>query len=807
MPDIHYLGDRPDLFCLGESPGINEDATGNCFIGQAGDVLRVVVEQVTDEFIFDNPCRCFSDHKPKPVELEACKSNWQSIVIKHRPKVIVALGNYAAEAILGKKIKISDYVGLPMTTNIGGEDYVVVFNYHPSYILRGAHKKDTEYERVLNSWLNTWDLVKNIISIGVQKEPEVLCLKEPREIIALLKWLRIVRDIIVYDYETYGDVDCLRPELNNDFKILSIGVGIGKNWFGNPFPGCDVQGISFPFDTMDSDVALDIQCLWQEIIRTPNRLAQNAKYEHKCNLKRFGHTAYLNDTMLAMNVIDELATAKLEAIGCYCKIPWAGYKLRMANIQKDPLSVPLDQLLKYSALDGALPYECWPILYRKVEELGLKGILQMQQQFAMWLAHVEMDGIHIDRDAAADVRIEMANELERAKKEFYNHPAIRKTEKWAVENIKSFKKDSEFNPKSPVQMRHLCLKLLKLKVKPPKKKWKDGKWVPGSVKLDKTVLEKFEDEHPVLKSLARVRSLGAMFSGFLDKYEDFTGPDGCVHTTYLQEVVVTGRISSRNPNLTNIPLESPVRRVFNSRYKNGWITASDYQQLEPRLAAGWSGDKLMCEALNAGKDLHRFVGSMIYKVDYDDVSPKQRHIAKRRNLGSLYGQTPEGLAEACNISLDEAREIVNIYDITFSGIKAFRVSKHKEAVRYGMVKDLFGAIRHLRDAQSNDLIRRERAFRQASNFPIQSTGNRFHLIAMCILQQYIIEREIEATVIGVEHDKIYMDCANNALSVSIQAVTDAMLIHNKAWYWKDMPVPMKVDHKYGKNLFEMKKWK
>ena len=800
MPDIHYLGERPDIFGLGESPGVNEDATGNCFIGQAGDVLRAVVEEVTDEFIFDNPSRCFSDHKPKPDELEACKPNWQSVVIRHKPRVIVALGNYAAEAILGKKIKISAYVGLPMVTNIGGEDYPVVFNYHPSYILRGAHKKDTEYERALNSWFSAWELVKSIIKEGMQEEPEVLCLKTTKEIIKFLRWLRNFDGLFAYDYETWGDINCLRPELNNDFKILSIGIGIGDNLF-------DVQGISFPFDTMNQNVASGIEILWREIIEMPGRLAQNAKYEHKCNLKRFGHTALLNDTMLAMNVIDELATAKLEAIGCYCKIPWAGYKLRMAGIQKDPLSVPLDELLKYSALDGALPYECWQVLFKEVKRLGLENILQMQQQFTLWLAHVEMNGIHIDQNAAADVRLEMLRELEKARKEFHDHPAVRKTEKWAVENIKSFKKDCEFNPKSTVQMRHLCVDLLKLKLKPPKKKWKDGKWVAGSVKLDKLVLEKFEDKHPVLKSLVRVRSISAMFSGFLDKYEDFTGPDGCVHTNYLQEVVVTGRLSSRTPNLTNAPLETPVRRVFNSRYKDGWVIASDYSQLEPRILAGWSGDKAMCDALNSGRDLHKFVGAIIYSVDYDKVSDAQRHVAKRRNLGSMYGQTPEGLAEACNISLDEAKRIVHIYDNTFAGVKAFRVQKHKEAIRYGMVKDLFGAVRHLRDAQSNDLIRRERAFRQASNFPVQSTGNRFHLIAMCVDCQYFIERKMEAMVIGVEHDKLYVDCANNALGVAIETTKEAMLIHNQAWYWKDMPVPMKVDVKYGKNLYEMRKWK
>jgi len=275
----------------------------------------------------------------------------------------------------------------------------------------------------------------------------------------------------------------------------------------------------------------------------------------------------------------------------------------------------------------------------------------------------------------------------------------------------------------------------------------------------------------------------------------------------MQTVAATGRLSSNNPNLQNIPLDSIVRRAFNSRYKNGWLVAADYIQLEPYLLAGWSGDPLMCKALNEGKDLHRFVGSLIYNVDYDAVTDKQRWIAKRRNLGSMYGQTAEGLAEAANITLNEAEHIINIYDKEFPGVKRFRIDRGKEATRTGRVTDLFGAVRHLRDAQSNNLGKRSRAWRQAGNFPIQSTGNRFHLIAMCMERDLLPKRKIRAVVVGVEHDKIFVDCANDMLGDTIETLHEAMLVHNDAWYWCDKPVPVKIDVKYGHNLFELKTWK
>ena len=112
----------------------------------------------------------------------------------------------------------------------------------------------------------------------------------------------------------------------------------------------------------------------------------------------------------------------------------------------------------------------------------------------------------------------------------------------------------------------------------------------------------------------------------------------------------------------------------------------------------------------------------------------------------------------------------------------------------------------MRDAQSNSVGKRSRAWRQAGNFPIQSTGNRFHLIAMCIERNIIPRDKIQAVVVGVEHDKIFVDCANNALGATIDSLYEAMLIHNDAWYWRYKPVPVKIDVKYGKNMYEMKKW-
>ena len=601
---------------------------------------------------------------------------------------------------------------------------------------------------------------------------------------------------IAYDYETWGDKNALRPDLCKDFRILCIGIGIDSK-YSRKYP---YDGVGVKFDTLRSPAPKSLTAVWMEVIKKSGCIAQNAKYEHKCNIKKFGFTTILRDTMLAMRVLNETLPSNLGSIGTYCKIPWIGYKAESVSIQENPHAAPLLDLLEYSAYDGATTYQCGIKLFSEVGRLELDTVLVMQQQFAYHLAYVEMNGMMVNRRHMEEVKYSIIDELKRVKSDLNKDRNIIKVRRWAINNLKSFKDICNFNAKSYPQMRHLCIDVLKLKVKLKKGKWVNGVKKADTLSFDKEVLEKHKAKYPVLGIINKIRSLEAMLAGFLDKYEYFIGPDGCVHTNYNQDVVVTGRLSSSAPNLQNIPVESIVRSVFTSRYEDGWLISSDYSQLEPRILAGWSGDKEMCKALNDGLDLHRFVGAKIYAVKYDDVTDTQRSIAKKRNLGSMYGQTAEGLAEATGLSLDECKEIVNIYDKSFPDIKKFRDIKHAEAFKTGVVRDLFGAMRHLPDAQSTSRFLQERAFRQSSNFPVQSTGNTFHLIAMCVLGDLFEAYKLEACVIGVEHDKLYVDAAGRDLVLAVQLTKQAMLVHNNAYYWRGMPVKMKVDIKMGRNL-------
>ncbi|MCK5606684.1 hypothetical protein KAR91_32580 [Candidatus Pacearchaeota archaeon] len=824
MPYIRSLDDDMDVLCLGDCPTENAASLGKPIQPSGMTFLEGTVSQISASYAIDNVVRCHmqrplnkkelervssgekvgrKDATVKTKETDACKRTWQAVIQKHNPKVIVSLGPAAINTITNGEVGGKKSVGQIIKVNIRGVEYPVIISHHPDKIV-SATSKFGGGERILDNWISTWELVEAMVKKGVGDAPDTRSLTEPKEILGFINWLTYnYKGMVGYDYETWGNKSALRPELCSKFKILSIGIGVDVDE--------GESGISFLFDTLDKKASRELSVAWQGFLKKakshPDEIqlvCQNAKYEHKCNLRRFEFTVQAHDTMLAMNVINELASANLGAIGGYCQIPWSGYKLSMKDAQKAPDLVSKERLLRYSGLEGDITLKIWHILKEKVAKLKRTSVLSMQESFAFHLAHVEVEGMHVNKETVRKVRNNIDRLLEEAMTELLKDKYVKKTEKWAEGAIKSFKVGNHFNPNSTDQVKHLILTELKLPIKANKhEKNKDGSLKRST---DKDALEPYKEKYPAVAKLIAVRSYKAMKTGFLDKYDEFTGLEGCIHTNYTQVVAVTSRLTSVAPNLQNIPTDSIVRSVFDSRFEGGYLLASDYVQLEPVLLAGWSGDIQMCKALNEGLDLHRFVGSQVYDVEYNVVTGPQRWVAKRRNLGSMYGQTVGGLAEAAGITMNEAQRVVDIYDKKFPKVKQFRLDRGAEAIKFGEVKDLFGGTRHLRNATNPNKAKQARALRQAGNFPIQSTGNRFHLIAMCLLRKRIIKLGMDAVVIGVEHDKILVDTPPQELTASINLTVETMLVHNTAAYWRDKPVPIKVDVKYGHNLGDMKKW-
>ncbi len=792
-----------ELLIVGESPGKEEEQQVLPFVGQSGQLLRNTLETVTNNYILTNSRCCYGEKKPSKRELQSCKARWEKLIIKYRPKVVCCLGQYSAKVALNlQRPKMKKLVGVVSSVCIEdlSLEYQVVVQYRPAFMLRLGSGPAATAEKAEDEWSETWELIDNLIRGKMPELPKVRNLYDPEEIIT---YLNVLRDNyegdFSYDYETDGDINTLRPGLNNRFDILCVGLAT------------EFETVAFPLEhpnyAKEKMIWKKVRSAWEAFLffSYGKAIGQNAKYEHKCNLVKFGQTVAMGDTMLQMNLLDENLPANLGAIAKYCELPWHFYKKQMAGIQANPLKTKLPKLLLYCGLDALTAFTAYDVLGKEIEEQGLGDVLGMAEDIAYALSFVEISGMAIKGSVLAKLGPEFEEKATTILKKIHKYGSVQETINWAVEEIKSWKGERQpFNPRSSRQMKHLCLDVLDLPVDPN---------FEGSYDLDKKVLAKFESKHPIIKDILAFRSVKSILSNFIAKWHVFTGPDNCIHTVYTQEVTATGRLSSKEMNLQNIPKGNEVRRSLHSRYKNGLLLSSDYVQVEPMVVAGMSGDKNMKKAFVEGLDLHLYTASQIYDIDFDEMfilfkagdeeTLKRRFNGKQMNLGTMYGITKYGLSGFTGLSLKQSQYLLDKYNDRFPGVYDFRIGLHRQAMDDGYVSDLFGRRRHLPDARSSDRGKQKRAFRQAGNFPGQSTANYFCLISLCILRDLFRERNIRAVIIGAEHDKLYIDMDSDWKRQTIEAVNDAMLVHNDMDYWKPMGIELKVDMHMGKNLYEM----
>jgi DNA polymerase-1 len=698
---------------------------------------------------------------PKEFELAAVGSPVSGLV--------VALGKKAAEKVLGRSVNMRKDVGERFTLEDGTN---VVVQHHPLKVVEASREKGGEAERTVESWCDVWEFALELAKGDEVEVPDVVMLLDTEQILTVLQEFVETPRPIAYDYETWGDVNAIRPELNAEFRILSIGLAFDDAELGP-------VAISFPVEhpqvKIDSEAVLAV---WSSVLASCPSCAHNVKYEHKVNYRKFGKTWPAEDTMLASYVLEEAAGHSLSACMKRFGIRW-GHK--SDGVGENPIEAKITDLLRYNGLDALATLDLKAKMCERMDD-EQRGVWSMENEFSLGLARLETTGIAFDRDRLAEVREQLVKDVESARREVFESPEV-------VAVSDHFGR--EFNPNSNPMMQHLVFKVLKEKVK--------GRTKSGSPSLDKRVLEKLEGKHPVLRALAGWRSKSAMVSGFIDKWSQYVSPKGLMHGQFSQAVTMTGRLSSTEPNFQNVPKNSIVKSVFVSR-SGGWLVAGDYAQQEPRLVAGISGDEKMKSALNDGLDLHRFAASEIFSVRFEDVDDRQRDVGKRMNLGIIYGQTEYGLAQKTGLTLPDARALLKRYDVSFPGVARWKQEQVAFAVRNGYVRDLFGSRRHLPDVWNNDEQIRQRAYRQAGNSPIQSTAAKLTMLSLCMLQERLFLR---GDVIMQIHDSIVIDVSNEWLEEGVETLKECMLIHNAMHYWEPRGVPFKVDLKVGRNLKEM----
>ena len=269
---------------------------------------------------------------------------------------------------------------------------------------------------------------------------------------------------------------------------------------------------------------------------------------------------------------------------------------------------------------------------------------------------------------------------------------------------------------------------------------------------------------------------------------------GRVHTSYAQAVAVTGRLSSNNPNLQNIPIRSErgreIRKAFIPRDEKYILVSADYSQIELRIVAAISGDPNMCEAFKQGKDIHTATAAKVYGIDESEVTKEQRYKAKSVNFGIIYGQGAFGLADNLGISRTEAKEIIDNYKKEFVGITTYMADTIKFAQENGYVETLLGRKRWLRDITSSNFTVRGYAERNAVNSPIQGTAADMIKLAMIKIHATIKEQKLQSKMILQVHDELVFDAIKEEIDILkpliLEGMKSALLLPN------DVPVEAEV---------------
>ena len=386
------------------------------------------------------------------------------------------------------------------------------------------------------------------------------------------------------------------------------------------------------------------------------------------------------------------------------------------------------------------------------------------------LANMEYDGVKVDASILKDMEEEMSTRISGIEQDIYSLVG------------------EEFNISSPKQLGEILFEKLEL---PGAKKTKTG------YKTDVNVLNKLKDSHPVIEKILEYRRLTKIKSTYLEGLSNYIREDGKIHTIYKQNLTRTGRLSSVEPNLQNIPARDEEGRMIRKAFlpSNSVFLSADYSQMELRVLAHVSGSKELQQAFINDEDIHTRVAADIYGVSMEDVTKLQRKTAKAVIFGIVYGISGFGLGENLEISAKEAREFINKYYELYPGVKNYMDNIVMEAYRDGYVKTLFNRKRVIEELQNKNFMVRQSGERIALNTPIQGTSADIMKIAMVKIFEEMKSKNLKSKMLLQVHDELIFDVIEEEKDVLEELVRRNMETCVK------ISVPFKVSHDYGADWY------
>ncbi len=538
--------------------------------------------------------------------------------------------------------------------------------------------------------------------------------------------------------------------------------------------------VTLPPDRAETLKALSI---FTHILGNPDirKVGQNLKYDISV-LKWYGIEVRgeLLDTMLAHYLIDPDQRHNMdhmaESLLDYSPVPITALIGEKKNTQKTLREVDPDELCEYGAEDADITLQLWHKLKPMLKERGQERVFyEIETPLLPVIAQMEFNGINLDVPALEKYSEKLAKKIHVLESAVYTMAGM------------------EFNLNSPKQVGEVLFDVLQLVEKPKKTK-------TGQYKTNEEVLVELAPKHEIVQKMLDYRTLTKLKSTYVDALPKEVFPaTGRVHTTYRQAITTTGRLSSENPNLQNIPIRTEegreIRRAFIPR-ECFTLLACDYSQIELRIMAELSGDAGLREAFIHGEDIHTATASRVFGVNKADVTREMRGKAKMVNFGIIYGISAFGLSQRLGIPRKEAADIIEQYRANYPGVQDYLDSTIEFAQKNEYVETITGRRRYIRDINARNQMVRSGAERNAINAPIQGTAADMIKIAMIAIQKMLEERKAKSRLLLQVHDELVFDLALDEKDDLIP------LIEEKMKSAIPMEIPILVESGTGANWLE-----
>jgi DNA polymerase-1 len=443
-----------------------------------------------------------------------------------------------------------------------------------------------------------------------------------------------------------------------------------------------------------------------------------------------------------------------------------------------PNSPTVNQIVSIACEKVELYQPLYQVLTKELKESQLEKLFyKMEMPLSNILGEMELQGIRLDSEILKESSEQITREIEDLENKIFEYAGV------------------TFNLASPKQLGEVLFE--KLRIIENAKLTKTKQYQTGE-----EVLQKLVNKHPIVQLVLDWRTLSKLKSTYLDALPDLVNPKtGKIHTTFQQTVTATGRLSSTNPNIQNIPIRTDrgkeIRKAFTASSEDYQLVSADYSQIELRVVASVAEDQNMIQAFRNGEDIHTATAAKVFHIAIDEVTAEQRRYAKTVNFGIIYGISAFGLSDRLRIPQAESRELIANYNKSFPQIEQYMTDVIEFARKHGYVETLMGRRRYIRDINSSNGLIRKNMERNAINAPIQGTAADIIKVAMIHIDQELKARNLKTKMLLQVHDELIFDVPKEELETIMSLIPQ--LMENAI----ELKVPLEVDIRSGNNWYDV----